>query len=937
MSDLLGFLTRLATDRGRPAATALLALALLAGCGGGSTSSVKSAAVTTSTGAFTVAAPGLTLPVPPVANQGSLPYPYSGTVTVTLTRTAAFTGPVTLSVAAATLPAGVRASFAEATIPAGSSTAELSFQAGYATNDSFSAYAYPAQGSYAVTILAAGAADPASTASTSLTLHLVPEPADFGLAFVSADGTSLVDSTHFVLVPGAALRLPLMAYWAQGTYEYPYGPVSLALADVPSDWTVTLDAASVTLNDVHQLSILAPPDLAAGIDTFRINATCLGVSHTLVVPVIYSPAPFYLQPESAAQVTVAAGQSLTFPLYLWHDDAYFGTTAPADGTDPVYVGSTLLSAAAAPVQITAAASLAPGSYPVTLQATRIGTATTTSTRTLVVVVTDPAQASAALWFQAVEWGQSVVAPNLRLVAGKPALLRVQLLADRPGAAAPVLTATVRSAAGTLVDTLELQGPATVPTTVAEGDLPAGAASGSSYSAVLPAGDVLPGMTVSLQALGVAAMTVSPSVAAGTVLDLTAVPVIVAGVAPELPADSVLADALTAFWPIQGVAVTHRAPYTTTTVIANPGTDAATDTSAYGWDQLLSEIAALRTVDGKTGNYYGFLNPGLQFPIYGSIVGLSYLGVGAGIGIDQATAAAMLAHGFVNDDSPLDMATAVMVHEEGHAFNLEHAPAGGAGSPQLDYPYLGAGIGSWGFDPAAQAVYDPATCTDIMSYASTHHWISDWDYLNAMAFLEVASGSAGSLTPAASEQWVVSGWLSPDGTPHLAPLVRVTCPRVPPVAGDLTLRLTTAGGTRSISCSAVQVPDLPAGHRHFAFTVPAGGELTGAAIQTPRAGSFERVKTRSLAARAQAVAAAALDGSLVVREAGGVLHLEWDATAHPYVNVFQEGTGRTTLGLHLTGGRVDLPVGGLPAGGRFVIHYSDGLNAVVRGVDRPGQP
>jgi len=590
--------------------------------------------------------------------------------------------------------------------------------------------------------------------------------------------------------------------------------------------------------------------------------------------------------------------------------------------------------ATAPVQITAASTLAPGTYPVTLQATRTGAATVVASRTLVVVVSDPGQASAALWVQELEWGQTVLAPNLRLVAGKAALLRVQLLADRAGVAAPTLTAAVQDAAGTLLDSVTLLGPATVPTAVAEGDLPAGGGqSGSSYTAILPAADVRQGITVTIQALGVASRSFTPSVAAGTVLDLTTVPVICAGVTPVLPDDAALTQALTAFWPLQGVALTRRAAYTTATVVASPGTDSATDTSAYGWDQLVSEIAALRAVDGNTGCYYGFFNPGLKFPIYGTIVGLSYLGVGCGLGIDQATAAAMLANGFRNVDSPLDLATAVMVHELGHAFNLEHAPAGGAGTPQLDYPYLGAAIGSWGFDPAALADYDPAATSDIMSYSTTPHWVSDWDYLNAMAYLDATGGSTGTI-PAASEQWVVSGWLAPDGTPHLAPLVRVTCPPVAPVAGDLTLRLSTATGSRDIACSALQVPDLPAGHRHFSFTVPAGDELTAATLHTAQAGSVRRLKAGSLAARTLAAASAAEAGSLVAQEAGGVLHLEWDAAVHPYVNVLHEGAVRTTLALHLTGGSADLPVAGLPAGGRFVLHYSDGLNPVVRSLARP---
>jgi hypothetical protein len=72
---------------------------------------------------------------------------------------------------------------------------------------------------------------------------------------------------------------------------------------------------------------------------------------------------------------------------------------------------------------------------------------------------------------------------------------------------------------------------------------------------------------------------------------------------------------------------------------------------------------------------------------------------------------------------------------------------------------------------------------------------------------------------------------------------------------------------------------------------------------------------------------------VAREASGQLHLEWDARLHPYGNVIHQGERHTTLGLHLAGGSADLSLAGLPAGGWFLIHYSDGLNPVVRAMPR----
>ena len=72
---------------------------------------------------------------------------------------------------------------------------------------------------------------------------------------------------------------------------------------------------------------------------------------------------------------------------------------------------------------------------------------------------------------------------------------------------------------------------------------------------------------------------------------------------------------------------------------------------------------------------------------------------------------------------------------------------------------------------------------------------------------------------------------------------------------------------------------------------------------------------------------------MVQETGGTLHLRWDAQAHPYLDVIHEGSSRTTLALHLKGGSADLPVAALPAGGQFLLHFSDGLNTVVHVANR----
>ncbi len=948
-------------------------------CGGGGGSNAPAPV-----SSFAVAPAALTLPVPPAANvsttPGSVYYPppYSGTVTLTVTRSAGFTGAVTLSVSQSQLPSGVKASFANATdttgattlVPAASTTATLSIQAGYPdpSDTTFTKQIYPALGSYAIPISAS--ASGVTGSNGSLALSLIQEPADFGLIFSDSTASNFYQYTNISMVGTTSQTEYLTAYWASGTYTgSTWGPVALSVSGMPAHMTVNISTPPVvgltTGTDIRSVTIASDGSLQPGPYSFLITGTYLGVTHTLPVLVTYSPYPFSLQEPLSSSVTILQGQTLSFPLYLWHNDAYYGTIMPTAGTDPTYVGATDLSVsgtlptglavafnnanptglASVPLSITASSSTSPGSYTVSLQAIRVG-ATTVPAAPLPLTVNVTNSSTPTLWIQNVEWGQSVVAPNLRLVAGKPALLRIQLLADRTGVAAPAVTATIKSQSGSGLDTVTLQGPTTVPLTVNEGDLPtASSASASTFTAILPAADIQPGMQVTIQAAGATSQILSPSVDPGYTLNLTVVPITCQGVAPVLPADSVMSQELTAFWPVQSVNITHRAPYTTSTVIPQPSSNPLTDTSGDGWVQLLLEMASLRIVDGSAANYYGFFNPGLQNGFTSSIAGISLLGDGTGIGVDMTTARL-----FNNDDPTLDMATTIMVHEEGHAFNLNHAPAGGAGSPQLNYPYYnyqasangGAVIGSWGFDPATSQAYNPTAYFDVMSYAKATHWVSDWDYLSAMGFMGEREQSPVSLgaavaSAAATEQWVVSGLVRPDGQVRLSPLLRVTCAQVLPKTGELTLVLKSPTTTRTIPFSAIQVPDLPAGYRHFVFTVPATDALTSAEVQAPGGQSSKRAITSSLTARTKAVAASAQDGSLVVQESGGVLHLEWDAQAHPFVNVLYEGASRMTLGLNLTGGSTDLSLAGLPAGGQFVVQYSDGLNAVVHSTPRQIQP
>jgi hypothetical protein len=889
---------------------AVLLLGLLPGCGGGST--------------VHPASPGFNLSVPALVLAKSS----VGTVSVQINRTGGFQGAVTLSVASA-LPKGIKASFAPS--DGTGSSLELSVQAGYPdpADPTFQTFVDPVVGP-ANLVIQGTSGTITSTAAFNLTVT-AGTPGDFALSLVMMDtatntGTLYQDS-DLIVHTGVPTKVTIIPYglsdvdpWAGSMPGSTY--VTLGATGLPKGLTVAMPTGAVPLDTAQTLTLNADSSLAAGTYGFSLSASTGSTVRYLPMVVNVAPGLFWEIPP--ASVTLAQGQSLTLPVKLGRDDLFFQANG---GTDPDYMGTVSLGAssgnlaltaafpnpnpsrfASAPLVLTAGAGLPVGPATVTLTATRTGspsgTAAATLSQTFTVNVTASAS-TATTWIQKAEWGQTILSENLTLIPGKPALLRVHLLADRTGVAAPVVTATVQNAAGATVDTVTLQGPAAIPTTVDEGIL------AETFTATLPAADIASGMKVALTA-GPATLTLTPVVETKSLtLDLKLVPVIHKGLEPTLPADADLRQALLAHWPIGDVAISHRAPYTTATVVPMPQKGGGTgDHSSDGWAELLTEMAALKVIDNSPSSYYGIFNADLASLAVGvsSTVGLHYVGYGAGLGIDTTTATFF-------GGTKVCIATAV--HELGHGFNLNHAPVGGAGSPQMNYPYQGGAIGTFGFDPYTGTLYDPATTQDVMGYKDPS-WTSDFNYEIARHFLELPGSFASPASPLASsaDHLVVSGWMSPGGQVHLGPMARAFCKPVAAGGGPYQLALASASGTRTVAFDAAEIGCLPEGYRAFTFTVPAGEPLAG--VEVRKGGSV-------LLSRRPTAALNAVGAAPVLEERDGILHVTWDAKAMPYVSIVHEGATRTTLALRLQGGSADLPLAGLPKGGHFTVQGGDGVN------------
>ncbi len=494
-----------------------------------------------------------------------------------------------------------------------------------------------------------------------------------------------------------------------------------------------------------------------------------------------------------------------------------------------------------------------------------------------------------------EWGQSVLKGDLRLVAAKPALLRVHLVGDRDGLPGS-LRGEVFQGSNRLGE-LSFTGPATLPTATNPAEL------NQTFRATVPANWVVAGMEVRLHAdpsnqIGESNeadnhLILKPSVGIGTVLPLTLVPVVQPGQTsqPALPSVDLLRDML----PVREVQATTRPPFSYGATVGNASSD---------WSNLLSALRSLRTSDGSGRYYYGVVRVGYS----SGIAGIGYVGFPVSAGWDSSSSAAR-----------------IMVHEIGHNLGRGHAPCNVTGEP--GYPYQGGSIGTWGYNVASGVLFNPAQYKDVMSYCNPQ-WISDYSYTGMQGFLEARPPSAQSQSQGRAQEVLLFSGRIRGGQLQFNPVIKLQAVPDMPQPGAYKLRLDTDGGVveASFQTEAVEAPHGPGqppggawSEEHFSFSLPNPGVVRG--LEVTQAG--RRLFQRSTELRVQGQNAP----SVGLFERDGRISLTWNHHAYPYAAVAHLGSQRTTLGLWLEGGQANLSTEGLEAGGSLEVTLSDGINSV----------
>ena len=240
-----------------------------------------------------------------------------------------------------------------------------------------------------------------------------------------------------------------------------------------------------------------------------------------------------------------------------------------------------------------------------------------------------------------------------------------------------------------------------------------------------------------------------------------------------------------------------------------------EVSSRSGSRVLSETEAIRALEGGTGHWMGMM------PSFSDVGGTAYL------------------PGWTSASTPY---SAVIVHELGHNFSLHHAPCGGAGGPDPEFPDPRGHIGAWGY-ALDTVVRSPSgryfrkgelvrpSVPDLMSYCGNPEWISDYFFAKAHRYrVDTEGGGLRDESPAPPERSLLLwGGVDSTGTLHLEPAFVVDAPpALPEAAGDHVIEGRSADGAVlfSLAFAMPRIADAGEGAGGFAYVLPVRPEWEG---------------------------------------------------------------------------------------------------------------
>ena len=324
-----------------------------------------------------------------------------------------------------------------------------------------------------------------------------------------------------------------------------------------------------------------------------------------------------------------------------------------------------------------------------------------------------------------------VAGTVPILAGRDALLRVFATGDETSFYTPQVTARFYQGGQVVHSVIMDLGSDVLPAEIVEGRLD------RSFNALIPGHVIQPGLglVVELDPEGVVPLDTGSQTRipeSGVMeFDVVRMPLHIQTIVPTLlalspderifnwtrglDADSRQMEFARAVLPIGDMEVRVRETYTSTSDL----------TTESGWQRYLREMRVLWFTDGEVGYTYGVV----RLPQGSAWGGLGYVGFPVSVGRDT-------------DDT--------FTHELGHNMNLRHAPCGGAGGPDPNYPYDDGSTGVWGYSHVRSRLVDPDDYKDVMGYCRPD-WISDYHFMRAYDHRVATEGlaSEGPAAPSAT--------------------------------------------------------------------------------------------------------------------------------------------------------------------------------------------
>lgn len=447
------------------------------------------------------------------------------------------------------------------------------------------------------------------------------------------------------------------------------------------------------------------------------------------------------------------------------------------------------------------------------------------------------------WVQTVELNADT--SSTRLIAGKPVLVRVDLLANA-AAAAPASAYLLVSSASSSCTRINLTGPASVPTGRDPQTLT------SAFSASIPASLIQPGVSASIVFDDARGRTASEADKTYRVYDLPVhstltetvrvIPLTYRGQNGFVTNTDDLAALMTRLHPIS------RFNLQTEPAFAPPSLNQSVlGLLGNGQESFLTMQAALSELDDECARRNGSQSSARTAPkclgvfpnnltfrsatSNGGIVGLAYVG---GISMMTQSVSATDAFSVISPYNPahwLDFRALTVAHEYGHLLNLNHAACGGPTDtdPRL---YADGRLGGGAGHDSARGFYFSSQRPgndgqpqfgDLMSYCAKE-WSSDRGYLAELSYRGAGSAREATAASAASgaEPAPAPGrWLKISlrgGRWQLRPVdfapatLRVT---------DLVMQASGATGSQTLPVYAAVLSDVPQGAAHGPYFVDLG--------------------------------------------------------------------------------------------------------------------